>query len=74
MKDYADDPSLLTNTHVQAEYLLHCIERAAREVGLNMNRDKTEFIRLHQEGAISCLNGKLSRLVQICRLVNKNIT
>ena len=42
--DYADDLALLAYTPVQAKYLLHRLEQAARSIGLYMNSDKTEFV------------------------------
>ena len=41
--DYADDLSLLTNTPTQAEFLLHSLEQAARDIGLYVNADKMEI-------------------------------
>ena len=42
-KDYADDISLLGNTPVQAETLLHSLKRAAAGIGLHVNTYKTEI-------------------------------
>ena len=39
--DYADDIALLSNTPTQAESLLHSMERAAGDISLNVNADKT---------------------------------
>ena len=41
--DDADDLVFFTNTPAQAEYLLHSLEQAARDIVLHMNSDKTEF-------------------------------
>ena len=55
--DYADDIALLADTPAQAEFLLHCLERAAGGRGLYVNAVKTEYICFNQRGDISTLNG-----------------
>ena len=40
--DYADDIALLANTPTQAKTQLHKMERAAADVGLHVNADKTK--------------------------------
>ena len=40
--DYANDIALLANTPIQAETLLHSLERAAARIGLHVNAHKTE--------------------------------
>ena len=54
--DNADDIALLANTPVQAETLLHGLERAAGGIGLHVNADKTEYMSFNQRGDISTLN------------------
>ena len=61
--DYADDIALLANTHIQAETLLHSLERAASGVGLHVNAHKTEYICYNQTGDISTLDGTSLKLV-----------
>ena len=61
--DYADDITLLANTPVQAESLLHCLEQAAGSIDLHVNVDKTEYICFNQKGDISTLNGASLKLV-----------
>ena len=39
--DYADDIALLANTPAQAEAKLHSMKRAAGDIGLHVNIDKT---------------------------------
>ena len=51
--DYADDIALLGNTSNQAKTLL----RAAADIGLLVNADKTEYMYFNQTGDISTLNG-----------------
>lgn len=46
--DYADDIALLSDTIQEASELLHRVEKAAREIGLYINSDKTEFISFNQ--------------------------
>ena len=41
--DYANDIALPANTPAQAETLLHCLLRAAAEIGLHVNAHKTEY-------------------------------
>ena len=45
------------------EFLLHNLEQAARGIGLNVNLDKTDFMRFNLQDAISTLNGKPLKLV-----------
>ena len=42
--DYADDLVLLAYTPTQAESLWHCLEQAARGIGLQVNADKMEDV------------------------------
>ena len=55
--DYADDIALLANTPTQDQTLLHSLERAAADIGLHVNADKTEYMCLNQRGVVSTLNG-----------------
>ena len=52
-KTITDDIALLANAHVQAETLLHCLERAAAGIGLHVNAHKTEYMFLF----LSLFNG-----------------
>ena len=61
--DYTDDIAILANTRAQAETLLHSLERAACDIGLYVNADKTEYICFNQRGDISTLNGSSLKLV-----------
>ena len=61
--DYVNDIALLANTPVQAESLLHSLERAAGGIGLHGNIDKTEYICFNQRGDISKLKGAPLKLV-----------
>ena len=46
--NYADDIGLLGNTPVQAEALLHGLEREAARIGFHVNADKTEYMCFNQ--------------------------
>ena len=46
--DYADDIAILANTPNQAETLLHCLERAAAGIDLDVNAHKTEYMCYNQ--------------------------
>ena len=46
--DYTDDIALLANTPAQAETLLHSLEQAAAGIGLQVHRDKTEYMYFNQ--------------------------
>ena len=59
---YADDIAILANTPVQAETLLHCLERAAAGIGLYVKAHKTELICFNQTGDISTLSGSSLKL------------
>ena len=63
--DYADDLALLASTPTEAESLLHCLDQAAKGIGLNVNSDKTEIIWFNQDGAISSLNEIISSYTSV---------
>ena len=46
--DYADDIAVTSNTLKDANILLLKIESAAKEIGLCINTDKTEYININQ--------------------------
>ena len=58
-----DDIVILANTSVQAETLLHTLERAATGIGLHVNAHKTEYTCFNQTGNISTLGGSSLKLV-----------
>ena len=47
-KDYVDDIAVTSNTLKDANTILLKIELAAKEIGLNINTDKTEYINFNQ--------------------------
>ena len=49
--DYTDDLAVLADILKDATTLLHNIEKTAKETGLYLNADKTEFICLNQEAS-----------------------
>ena len=49
--DYADDLAVLADILKDATFLLHSIERTAKEIGLYLNADKTEFICFNQDAS-----------------------
>ena len=61
--DCADDIALLVNTPTQAKSLLHSLERAVGGIGLHVNTDKTEFMRICWRGSISTINSRSLKLV-----------
>ena len=61
--DYADGITLLANTPAQAENLLHSLERAAADIGLQVNTDKMEYVSFNQRGDISTQIGGSLKLV-----------
>ena len=71
--DYADDIALMTDTISDATYLLHHIEKTAKEIGLYINANKTEFISYNQEGIIHSLEGKNIKSVQDFTYLGSNI-
>ena len=64
--------TLLENTPVQAESLLHSPEQAA--IDLNMKSDETEFTCFNQADAIVLLNGKHLKLVDRFIYLGSNIS
>ena len=73
--DYADDIEILTNIPNTAETLLHCVERAAADIGLHVIAHKTEYMCFNQTGVIFTLDGSsLGRQVHLPRkkcLINR---
>ena len=61
--DYADYIAILANTPIQAETLLHSLERAAESRVLHVNAHKTEYMCYNQTGDISTLDGTPLKLV-----------
>ena len=63
--DYADDLVLFANILAEAKYLLHSLEQVARDIGLYVNSDKTEFV---------CINNRWCHLIfKPLKLVNQFI-
>ena len=60
--NFADDIALLANATIQAETLLHRLERAAAGI---FNAHKTEHMCFNQTGNISTLNGTALKLEDI---------
>ena len=58
--DYADDLAIVTDKTSEDTILLHKIENTAKEIGLNINAGKTEFISINQgeNEKMKSLNGK----------------
>ena len=50
--DYADDLAVLADTLKDATTLLHNIEKVAKQIGLYLNADKTEFIFENQDASV----------------------
>ena len=72
--DYADDLALLTSTPNQAESLLHTLEQAARGIGLHVNVNKTEYMCLKRERAMSTLSGRPLKLIDKFTYLGSNIS
>ena len=70
----ADDLALLADTPAQAESQLHSLEKAAKNIGLYVNSDKTEFICFKKKGVISTLNGKPIKPVEKFTYLGSNIS
>ena len=72
--DYIDDLALLRNTPVQAGFLLHSLEQAARSIGLYVNANKTKFMYFRQKEAISIQSSKPLKLVDKFTYLSSNIS
>ena len=72
--DSTDDLVLYANIPAQPKFLLHSLEQTARGIGLYMNADKTEFMHLNQDSAISSLNSKPMKLVDQFVYLGSNIS
>ena len=53
----------MANTLIQAETLLHSLERTAACIGLHVNAHKTEYMCYNQTGDITTQDGTLLKLV-----------
>jgi len=64
--DYADDLAILSNYITDGSSLLHCLEKAASEVGLYINYKKTEFLCYNQyhSGTIKSMKNENIKAVQ----------
>ena len=64
--DYADDLAVLADVLKDATFLLHSIERTAKEIGLNLSADKTEFICFNQDASegMKSLDGEKRKQVE----------
>ena len=64
--DYADDLAVLADYTKDAISLLHNTEKTAKEIGLHINADKTEFICLNQDASegMKSLNGNVIKQVE----------
>ena len=64
--DYADDLAVLADILKDATFLLHSIERTAKEIGLYLNADKTEFICFNQDASerMKSLDGEKIKQVE----------
>ena len=69
--DYADDLALFTNILAHPEFLLHSREEAEGGIGIYVNTNKTEYISVKQEEAISTLSGKPLEFDQFTYLDSK---
>ena len=71
--DYADDITLLLNTHAQPKSLLHSLEQTAGSISLHINTKQSTCV-LKQEGSISTLNGWPLKLVDMFTYLGSNIS
>ena len=71
--DYGDALVLLANTPPQVESLLDSQEHAVRDIGPDMNPDKTEFTYSNLGNAIFSLNGELLKSVEKFIYIGSNI-
>ena len=64
--DYADDLAVLADVLKDATFLLHSIERTAKEIGFYLNADKTEFICFNQDASerMKSLDGEKLKQVE----------
>lgn len=64
--DYADDSAVLAYVLKDATFLLHSIERTAKEMRLYLDADKTEFLCFNQDASegMKSLNGEKIKQVE----------
>ena len=67
--DYADDIAITTNDMKSVNTLLHQIEVTSNEIGLSINTEKTQYMKLNQNSdsddiTINSINGKIIAKVE----------
>ena len=66
--DYADDIAVTANTMKATNILLHQLEETADDIGLEINSDKTEYMRLNpnsdDDGNMKSKNGNIIKQVE----------
>ena len=67
--NYADDLVLLTNSSAQAKFLQHSLEQAAGRIDLQVNANKTEYMRFKWEGDISTQSRNLAAVSHLLKVV-----
>ena len=53
--DYADDLALFANSSSEVSALLHSLENAAKDIGMHVNADKTEYMCFNTQGSLNTL-------------------
>ena len=71
--DNTEGLAFLANTPAQVESLLYNLEQTARDIGLHVNLNKTDFICFNQDHAI-LLNGKALNLANHFKNLRSNIS
>ena len=67
--DFADDLTLLSDSTVEAQEFLLCIEEAANSVGLHLNESKTKYLTVNcPDTTIKAKNGNIERVVDFVYL------
>ena len=74
--DDANDLAVLADVLKDATFLLHSIERTAKEIGLYLNADKTEFICFNQDASegMRSLNSEKIKQVDDFKYLRSYIT
>ena len=72
--DYADDLALLSDTTEGASKLLHALEKAASNIGLQINVNKTEHMNINCQGSIRTNSGALLKSVDQFTYLGSNIS
>ena len=72
--DYADDLALFANSSSEVSALLHSLENAAKDIGLHVNADKTEYMCFNTQGSLNTIKSEPLKQVDTFTYLGSNIS